>query len=181
VLKEMSMGHKNTNPARAQKSAKQVRYPVYLIVADGTDEFDYALRYGARSAVMSKARLAVLYVMPSDNLFLPWKQVNDRIEADRRLQAEDFMRGVGARLAEYGLTPSLYIRSGRSIDSVKDLVNSDHASTQLILAGNTQGRDPGLLVSYFTGRGLSEINVPVTIVPNHLDDETFEHFFEQID
>ncbi len=161
---------------------KEKRYPVYLIVADGTDEFGDALRYVGRSALLHKARVAVLYVIPeNDVVFMPWKAVSDDLQENDRLQAEFCLQKAGGALKDYGLTPSLYLRSGRIVEVVRDLVNGDKSITKLVLAGNSQGGDPGPLVSYFTGRGLSEINVPVTVVPSHLDDETFAHFFEQID
>lgn len=166
-----------------KKTSKDVvRYPVYLIVADNTDEFSFALRYAARSALLHGARIAVLYVMPyAEAIFMPWQRVSDHIAAETRYYAEQFLEGVSEKLNQYGVMPSLYLRTGHPIEVIKELVNEDIGITKLILAADTSGGSPGPLVSYFTGRGMSEINVPVTIVPNHLTDDAFDHLFEQID
>lgn len=160
----------------------QERYPLYLIVADKTKEFDTALHYAAKAALFNGARLAVLCVMPdSDRIFVPWRRVSDHIDEEKRLVAENFLDEVSAKLNQYNLTPVLYLRSGKPTDVVRDLVNGDKGITKLILSGDTSRGSPGTLVSYFSGRGLSEINVPLTIIPSHITDGITQHFFEQID
>lgn len=161
---------------------KSERYPLYLIVADKTKEFESALHYAAQAAVFNGARLAVLCIMPdSDRMFTPWRSLGDHIDQEKRLVAEAFLQEIAGQIEVYGVTPVLYLRSGRPTEVIRDLVNDDQGITMLILAGNTGSGNPGSLVSYFTRRGLAEINVPLTIVPSHLTEDISKHFFEQID
>ena len=49
----------------------------------------------------------------------------------------------------------------------------DLSITKLILGGSVQSKSPGPLVSYFTGKGLSKLRVPLTIVPGNLAEDLF--------
>jgi nucleotide-binding universal stress UspA family protein len=151
--------------------------PVYLIVADETNEFDLALRYAGRTAQLHDARLAVLYIIPSgEAIFMPWANVSDKIAEEKRLESEQVLKIVGERLSEYGLTPALYLREGKPTDVILELVNSDPDICKLILAGDANGTSPGPLTSYFCGgKGLSELKVPVTIIPSHISEEALDH------
>ncbi len=153
--------------------------PVYLIVADETEEFDSSLLYAARAAERHNAKVAVLcIVQDEDHVFLPWGGVQDHIDQERRAEAESFLGRVAERLNEYGLMPSYYICEGNPTDIVREVVNNDPNITKLILGGSTGTATPGPLVAYFCGKGLSELRVPVTVVPGHLTPEAIDHFAE---
>ena len=47
---------------------------VYLVVADGSDEFNIALRYAARRAETSRAHVGILYIISVDD-FQHWSNV----------------------------------------------------------------------------------------------------------
>ncbi len=151
-----------------QEITPKVKYPIYLIVADDSNEFDAALNYAGFAAKHNNARLAVLHILDKEaSLFMPWSMVRDRLEVAEQEEGKRVLDKIASRLDQYGLTPSLYLRHGKAIDVVKDLISEDHNIVKLILAADTEHRNPGPLVSYFTGRGLREISVPVTIVPGH--------------
>lgn len=153
-------------------------HPVLLVVADDTEEFACALKYAAYAAEHKNARLAVLHVLPdTQRVFMPWKSVNDVIERGQREEGERVLEFVASKLEKREIVPSLYLRKGNPTSVVKQILNEDECITQLILAADTNSSNPGPLVSYFSSKGLREISVPVTIVPGHLSEDTFDSLF----
>ena len=67
-----------------------------------------------------------------------------------------------------GRIPALYLLEGSRAETLVEVINEDEHIRMLALAGKTKGGGPGPLVSYFTGKGLSRMRVPVLIVPDHL-------------
>lgn len=66
---------------------------------------------------------------------------------------------------------------GKKTDALVELIENDKTIKMLLLGGDTQGSAPGPLVSYFSGKGLGQLRVPLTIVPNHLTDEEIDNIF----
>jgi hypothetical protein len=151
--------------------------PVYLVVADETEEFDNALRYASRSARAAVARLAVLYVTGEEG-FSPWGGVEERVHAEQRQVAEKFLTKIAAQVQEFhGPEPVLFAGEGDRIETVLKLLEGNPRITKLILGGDTGGRNPGPLVKYFSGnKGMKRLPVPLTIVPDHLTPETIDGF-----
>lgn len=162
-----------TDDQVTQKSEGGQPCPVYLIVADATDEFETALRYGAHAAARNKAKLAVLHVLTDEeSTFMPWSNVSERIEQAQKQQAEDTLEYVKNFLKSKGVEPIVYLREGHPPDVVQALISENKHICKLILAANTEDGNPGPLVSYFSGSGLKELDIPLTIVPSHIN---FEH------
>lgn len=149
---------------------------MYLTVADETEEFDNALRYASRVAKASGAYVAVLYVMAEQG-FLFWGKVEERVQAEQRQEAEKFLSDVAVRFSAVdGLTPVLFIGEGERTDAIMRVIKANPEIAELILGGNTKARTPGPLVSYFSGRGMGSLPVPLTIVPDHIPPEKIDGF-----
>ncbi len=156
-------------------------HPTYLIVADESEEFNASLHYAARVAQRHHAQIAVMCVLHEDeNVFLPWGTVQDRVDQERRKNAEKLIVQVATKLNEYKITPSYYICEGAPAEIIRDIVNDDHNITQLILGGNTNDTTPGPLVSYFCGKGLPDLRVPLTIVPGNLSPDSIDRFVDMM-
>jgi hypothetical protein len=142
---------------------------VYLVVADETEEFQLALRYAARRAEVNRGHVGILYVTPVED-FVHWSNVEARMRREAREQAEKFAWNVAKKVNDLnGLTPALYLREGVRTDCIVDCINEDLSIRMLVLAGGTHSAGPGPLVSYFTGKGLARLRVPVMIVPGYLE------------
>ena len=136
---------------------------VYLLVADDTPELEAALRRVDFLARQNNAHVAFLYVM-DDEGYLHWKVIEKRIEGDKRAEAERKLWDLGQRLYEKsGLIPGFYIKEGKRYDEIMELVNTDPSIRTLVLGAAASSSNP--LISYFTGKGLSELRVPLLIVP----------------
>jgi len=140
----------------------------YLVVADGTEEFQVALKYAARMANANKCRVGVFYVMESQD-FTHWGNIEKRMRAEQRAEAEQFLNEACFTLNDIcDAMPGLYLSEGGRMDSLTQAIENDPNISMLILGGGTQSANPGPLVSHFTGKGLPRLRVPVMIVPDHI-------------
>jgi len=140
----------------------------YLVVADGSEEFQIALQYAARMGNANKCRIGIFYVMESQG-FTHWGNVEKRMRDEQREEAEKMINEACFHLSELSeAVPVVYLEEGGRIDALTEAITKDENISMLILAGGTQGSGPGPLVSYFTGKGLSKLRVPVMVVPDHL-------------
>lgn len=146
---------------------------VYLVVADETAEFDLALKYAARRALSSRAHVGILYVIESQ-AFTHWSKVEAKMNKELRDKAEKFIWSIAKNLHEkYNHRPVLYIIEGDKNDAIVDVINEDTTIRMMVLGGAASSK-PGKLVSYFAGKGLERLRVPVLIVPGHIDQEKIE-------
>lgn len=165
------MSHIHYN--EAYEDVDDVR-PVYLVVADNSEEFDSALRYAARSAQSMGAHIGILHVITEEG-FLDWGRVEDRVKAERRASAELFLREVAARLYDIaGQRAILFLEEGERVEAILRVLNANPKITRLVLGGDSDGRNPGPLVKYFSGKGISRLPVPLTIVPDHIPPEKID-------
>lgn len=147
---------------------------MYLIVADETEEFANALRYAALAAQSVGAGVAVLYIIEPDHHW-SWGSIEARVRKDTHEEAEKFLDSVAQRVLEIsGVTPTLFIQEGKRSDALVKTVKENPAITRVILGANTKAGNPGPLVSYFTGKGVSALPVPLTIVPDHIPPATID-------
>lgn len=149
--------------------------PLYLIVADETEEFGAALRYAALAAGTIGARIAVLHVMPEPD-FAHWGGVEEHMNRAQRKEAEDFVARVAARIEDLGAPmPILLIESGDKAKAVLKVLDENTNIIRLILGGDTKSSGPGPLVTFFSGKGMAQLAVPLTVVPGHIAPEQIEH------
>lgn len=143
----------------------------YLIIADGSDEFDVAVHYAARTAIARRAAVAIAHITDLDD-FVHWGKVEAMMRHDLRLQAEkDIWQIAKAMNEDHDIYPSLYIREGAVVDKIIDIIDEDKSIRALILAGSANANNQGPLVTYFSGKGMGKLRIPVVIVPGHLDKE----------
>ena len=62
-----------------------------------------------------------------------------------------------------GIKPCFYIKEGKTRQEVAKIIAADTKIRALVLGAASSSSNP--LVSYFTGKGLSELTVPLVIVP----------------
>ena len=143
---------------------------MYLLVVDQTDEFEVALKYAAYRAKAFGVRVSLLYVMDIED-FQHWGGVQERMHQEYMEAAEKHMLQAAKVINdEAGMYPVLYLQSGGNVtQKILDIIESDRNITKFILGANPQTGSPGPLVSYFSGKGLSRLRVPLTIVPGNLD------------
>ena len=157
--------------------AKQTQGPsitgdrVFLVVVDESEEMAVALRFACRRAKATGGRVALFYVVePAD--FGHWIAVEDLMEKERRLEAEEVLQKYSDQVV--GLTgdlPILLIREGERRDALLELLAEEPNLSVLVLATGAGSGGPGPLISALTGKFSKRLKVPMTIVPGSLSDE----------
>jgi len=139
----------------------------FLIVIDDTPEMSVALRYGAHRARRTGNRVALLTVVePMETQH--FRSVEALMRQEARAAAEAKLHEHAALVHQIsGMFPVVYIREGRPTEEVLRVVEEEPIAI-LILGAKTSGDNPGPLIRHVTGRGLSSVKVPVTIVPDTL-------------
>jgi len=147
---------------------KSSKIKVFLLVVDETEEFPIAVDYAADFASDENARIALLNVMQIDHVD-HWLNIENRMRKEMRDQAEKMIWEASRRVFERsGKFPMVCIEEGTRSDVIIDIIDRFENIEALILAADQNSSKPGPLVSYFSGKGLSRLRVPLIIVPGHL-------------
>lgn len=158
---------------KAYYKAKNVRGTdggVYLVYVCGSTESDVALRYAASIAVQSRSNLAVLGVIEQDG-FQHWNDLELRIQKEKRMEMEKYLKECCSRVyEEFAIIPCIYIKEGVAKEVIVETINHFTDIREFLIGGSKKPGDPGVLVSYFALKGLSQLRVPLTIIPEHLHD-----------
>ena len=159
-------------PASASAPAQE---RVFLVVVDESPEMRIAIRYACRRAFRSNGRVAMVHVMEPSG-FGDWMGVNQLMKEEARQQAEATMQKMATEVNKLsGKMPMLYFREGDRRDELLQLIQEEPGISILVLAASTGPKGPGPLVSALTGKYVSKMRVPVTIVPGNLTTEDIEH------
>lgn len=146
----------------------------FLVVADGSTEFQAALRFACRRARSTGGYVALLRVI-EPAVFEHWSGVREEIARQQREEAEASLQQSAEYVqAETGLPPEFLIQEADSIRAaLKDVLSRDPDIKILVLAAATGGRGPGPLVNAIAKDGLrwGDRKVPITIVPGDLTDD----------
>ena len=140
---------------------------LYAIVADETPEFATAMHYAARLARLNRGYLAIICVIEMKD-FQHWGQIEAQIQRELRLRTETFVWKIADQINTlYQIKPCLYITEGERKDCILDILEKNEEIRMLILAADSNIKGGGPLVSYFSGKGLQKLRVPVLLVPDH--------------
>lgn len=144
----------------------------YLVVMDGSEEAQAALRYAARRAAQTGGAVDVLALIEPPE-FSQWAAVQDAMEEEARLRAEAMVaQATGAIAEEAGIKPAITVRHGDRIKAVTELLKERGDIAALVLAASEAG--PGPLIAHFAGTASAGLPCPLVIVPAGLDDEALE-------
>jgi nucleotide-binding universal stress UspA family protein len=144
---------------------------VFLVVVDDSPEMMAALRYACHRARNTGGRVALLRVIePAE--FQHFATIGNLMRAEARQDAEELLQRLAAEVNSVsGQLPVLYVREGNPRDELIKLINEDASISILVLAADTGPGGPGPLVTAITGKYVSKLRCPVTIVPGNMADE----------
>ena len=147
---------------------------VFLAVVDETPEHRIAVRYAARRAAHTGGRLAMLYVIEPTEL-QHFMAIEELARAERREAAEHLLQGLCEEIAPIaGAMPIVYIREGRRRDELLALLDEEPSISILVLAASAGAEGPGPLITALTGKALTKLRVPITIVPGSLTEQQLD-------
>ncbi|MGH1403395.1 MAG: universal stress protein [Alphaproteobacteria bacterium] len=144
------------------------RKGVYLIVVDESEELTTAIDYACQFANAEGGYVALLYVV--EQVFVQnWQNIEDRVRQEMRQKAEQIIwDAAGLVKDKTGTVPMVFIKEGDCSDIVVQTLEDNNNIVSLILAASAHSSNPGPLVTYFSGKGVSRIPVPLMIIPGHL-------------
>jgi nucleotide-binding universal stress UspA family protein len=147
---------------------------IFLVVVDDSEEMRVALRYASFRARHTGGRVALLYVIePSD--LQQWMAVETLMREERREEAEAVLQRLATEVAELsGSMPVIYIREGRRRDELLALIDEEPGISILVLAASAGSEGPGPLITALTGKSITKLHVPVTVVPGSLTKEQID-------
>lgn len=144
------------------------RKGVYLVVVDQTEEYMTAVDYASDFANAEGGYVALLYVIER-SFFSNWKNVEDTVRREMRAEAERCIWEAAGRVKEKtGTFPMIFVEEGDYSDKVVDVLSDNENMVALILAANPNSSNPGPLITYFSGKGVSRLPLPLMVIPGHL-------------
>ena len=137
---------------------------VYLVLADDSDEFHYALKKATKMAEQNKGHVGILSVIEKQS-FQPWGRIAERVKFE---QAERAQKRI-LRVAEHLNTlkdqiPAFYVEYGRKREVLTRVIKEDPTIKMLILGEGKHSSNP--LVHYFINGALHDVQVPMLVVPD---------------
>ena len=158
---------------RVMGQSKDVKPGIYILVDDGSDEFDDTLVFASRMARANGARLGIVHILEQRD-FMHWGGIASLMDKEVREDAERRLWQSAQRVNEESdLLPALFLEEGDPKEIIPRICGKYRTIKRLILGANTSSSGPGPLVSYFTGKGISSLCIPITIVPDHIDIDEF--------
>lgn len=144
----------------------------FLVILDDSPEMFNALRYAAQRSAISDGRVAILYTF--DTLeFSHWKAVEDIAEVESREKAESKIKEYENFILQFAnKKPKKFIMKGDRVECIINFLSANKFISNFVLASSSAGSDP--LISAFTGKQMSKIKVPLTIIPSNLSEEEID-------
>lgn len=146
----------------------------FLVIADGSAEFQAALRFACRRARSTAGHVALLRVV-EPAVFEHWSGVRDEIERQAREEAEAALQDLAQLVIDQsGSAPEFIIVHAQDTRSaLRQVISQDPDIKILVLAAAVDSRGPGPLLASIAKEGVrwGTRKVPVTIVPGDLTDD----------
>ena len=138
-----------------------------LTVIDDSPESALALRFAARRASHFDGRVAMLKVIAPIQ-FDHWVGVAERAAEEARDEAKRLMEKYAEQVqACGGQEPVFMIREGLIADELTAQIEEEPNICLLVLAA-AKGRNPGPLVSSIANKLVTQVKVPITVIPGNL-------------
>jgi nucleotide-binding universal stress UspA family protein len=139
-----------------------------LIILDDTPEMLNAMRFAAIRAAKTGGGITMLAVISPEE-FQHFMGVAEVMRAEAHEKVEAHFQIFKDRMEKReGITPTLAIREGDMVEAVIDYVKSDPEIGVIVLGAAADKSGPGLLVTALTSRRLSDLRVPITLVPGSM-------------
>ncbi|MAH06156.1 MAG: hypothetical protein NZ828_03010 [Alphaproteobacteria bacterium] len=144
-------------------------HSICLIVSDKIEHCEKLLYYIMRYVKKTSAGIGIIHVSQLGE-YQHWANVEEQMRNEIRAQAEEEVYTLANRLAEHiDVKPVFYFREGDWESEVVKAIKEDSAISGLFLAGKSGSRRYDDLLKFFAGKGMEQLTVPLTIVPDHLD------------
>ena len=144
-----------------------------LVIADGSKEMEVALQYAcARSKKTNRKIIIATFIEPLD--VLTTQGVTEIMQNEAREEAEKKIQIAASIVKEStGIMPVLQIREGEIMKELRAVIDEEKNINVLVLAANVDEihQNPGPIINSLFTKELSNLRVPVMIVPGNFSKE----------
>ena len=144
-----------------------------LVVADNSSEMRIALEYAcARSKKTGRKIIIATFVEPID--VLTTQGVSEIMINEAREEAESRLKEAASFVKnKTGELPALSLREGETIAELKKLIDEEKNINVLVLASKSDenGKDPGPIITSLVSNEITNLRVPIMIVPGNFSEE----------
>lgn len=147
----------------------------FLVIADGTAEFEVVLRLATLRAKNVGGTLVMLRIIPPTE-FQHWVSVRDIMEEEAMQEAQEMMVQFTQSVKNLAnIECEHVIRKGEPGEVITQYIEEDNDIHLLVLGANVDG-DPGPLVKAFREELLNVLHMPVLVVPGNMTDGEIDKF-----
>ena len=157
-------------PAATPPSATETEGArTFLLVVDKSEEMRAALRFACRRVVNSGGSVALFLALPYIE-FQHFSTIGELMNLEAKTEAERLLQQIAAEVhRQTGKFPELFLRQGDTLPELLKVIRETPAISMLVLGAGTGTEGPGMIVTAISGKLAGQIDIPVTIVPGHLD------------
>ncbi|MDC2979459.1 universal stress protein [Pelagibacteraceae bacterium] len=144
-----------------------------LVIADNSSEMNIALEYAcARSKKTGRKIIIATFVEPID--VLTTQGVSEIMKNEARDEAEKRLKEAASFVKnKTGEIPILSVREGETISELKKLIDEEKNINVLVLAAKSDDKsnDPGPIITSLVTNEITNLRVPIMIVPGNFSEE----------
>lgn len=147
---------------------------MFLVVVDDSAEARLAIRFASGRAAHVEGGGIILFHALAPVDFQHWMAVAETMREEAEETARAMLEDLAGKVYAWsGVKPEIAIREGKPGEALKAFMRSRDDLFALILAASPGG-EPGPLVDYFSGPGVTDLPCPVVIVPGTLRPEDID-------
>jgi hypothetical protein len=155
----------------------QRAHNVFLIVSDKVENCEKLLYFVMRYAKKIGAGIGIVHVAELPE-YQHWNNIEEQIRAEMRSAAEAEVYALADRLAEHvDIKPVFYFKEGDLAAEIVKTIKEDDAITGLFLSGRGASSRQEEMIKHFAGKGMDQLVVPLTIIPEHLELNAIDELF----
>jgi hypothetical protein len=150
---------------------------VFLIVSDKVENCEKLLYFVMRYAKKVNAGIGIVHVAELPE-YQQWSNIEEQIRAEMRSAAEEEVYALADRLAEHvDIKPVFYFKEGDLAAEIVKTIKGDDAITGLFLSGRSGSTRQEEMIKHFAGKGMEQLDIPLTIIPEHLELSAIDELF----
>lgn len=156
-----------------KNSVNKENVPTILVCIDSTSASKTTLKYACLKAKKLGFRVEILSVIESSHKNLLFG--SQRIGREKRSKIEHYINSLVADIAnDLGIIPVISIKEGDIASEIVKTVKSNKCYIMVIFGKSQKSQSDNTVLPRMAQKIGTKINVPITIVPENLNEYLFE-------
>lgn len=161
--------------------AQSKKKRIYLVVVNNNKDHRPVLTYATRLAYLNHGSVGLVCVRGNPD-FSHWGGVENRIQKELLDESEKLAWEYAGFVRDLAPVPCcFFMDQGDVKDVIINIIdeNVDHIKLLMLSADTKGSHGPGPLVSYFSGKGLKQLKIPLVLVPDDMDTTYYDLNLEE--